>query len=157
MSGIWEKVGFGVVWTIVGAGATALGSSTYFTERHKGDTDEITYLRGRVHDLENKNDELRKEVGDSKASNEVAGELVTCHAQLEDMRRVQNTAAIQEIRRLEEAVTQDEHRLTSGVLYNWTNGQRSDDESPSDRVLKERLTAERSDLSAMRQKLVCAP
>jgi len=89
MSGIWEKVGFGVVWTIVGAGATALGSSTYFTERHKGDTDEITYLSGRVHDLENKNDELRKEAGDSKASSQAASDLVTCRAQLEDMRRVQ--------------------------------------------------------------------
>lgn len=157
MAGIWEKVGFGLVWTVVGAAAAALGSSTYFTERHKGDTDEITYLRGRVHDLENKNDDLRKEASDSKASNQAVGELVTCHAQLEDIRRVQNTAAIEEIRRLEAAITQDERQLTSGVIYSWYNGQRSDNESPDDRLFKERLAAERSDLSAMRQKLVCAP
>ncbi|MBT2119746.1 hypothetical protein KK141_21685 [Dyella sp. LX-66] len=157
MSGTWEKIGFGVVWTIVGAGAAALGSSAYFTERHKGDTDEITYLRGRVHDLENKNDELRKEARESYASNQAASELVTCRAQLEDMRRVQNTAAIQEIRRLEEAVNQDERRLTSGIIYSWPNGQHTDADASTDRLLKERLTAERSDLSAMRHKLVCAP
>ena len=121
-----------------------------FTERHKGDTDEITYLSGRVHDLENKNDELRKEAGDSKASSQAASDLVTCRAQLEDMRRVQNTAVIQEIRRLEEAVTQDERRLPGFVIYNWTDGQPSkDNESSSAYVLKERLTRERSDLSAM--------
>ena len=159
MSGIREKLSFGLVWTVIGAGAAAIGSDHYFRERHKGDTAEISYLRGRVHDLENKNDDLRKEAGDSKVSNQAASELVTCHAQLEGMRREQNSAAIQEIRRLEQAVVDDEQRVSNGDIYVWSQGQRpnKDNESAGDRALKERLAAERSDLSVMRQKLVCAP
>lgn len=157
MTSTWEKIGFGVVWTMAGAGATALGSSAYFTERHKVDTDEIAYLRGRLHELENKNDDLRKEAGDAKATNLAAAELATCHAQLDGLRREQNTAAIKEMHRLEDVIDSDERRLTM-AFHVWSPAGEStkDTESLSDHLLKERLAAERSDLSTMRQKLACA-
>lgn len=158
MSTIWEKIGFGVLWTVIGAAAVAVGGSVYFTEQHKGDIREIDYLRGRVHDLEDKNDQLRKEAGESKVSAQTVSELAACQAKVDEIRRIQNAVAVQEIRRLEAAVDADERRVANLDTVLWSGAKPvTDAESTADRVVKERLTSERADLSAMRQKLVCVP
>ena len=157
MSTTLEKIGFGAIWTLVGAGAAAVGSGAYFAERHKDDASEIAQLRSRVSLLEGKNDDLRKDVDAARTSSPFQVELNSCRAEVQRLGVSRNGDVIQEMHRIEAAIADDERHMGDRVkiMINGKEDYMTDD--VGDMRRSRRIAENRADLSTLRQKLVCVP